>query len=245
MDVRRVVYGLDELNIQGRLEEGAKHLEYWLGEARAERDEKSELTILSEMLGQYRKCGMAEKGLKACEEAISLLERLSYENTATGATILLNAATAYDVFGQSEKALEIFRRCEAVYSSVLDENDYRMAGLYNNEASAFMNLGDYASAEERYLSALDILSHVGNSRCDRAATWCALASLYELTGKDAADIDGCLEKAYDLFIEESESDSPYLLLTLSECIGAFEHFGKMEMSANLSKIKEKLDGIFR
>ena len=53
------------------------------------------------------------------------------------ATTLLNAATAYRFAGQSQKALELFQQCQAIYEEKLSPMDEHYAGLYNNMSAAY------------------------------------------------------------------------------------------------------------
>lgn len=207
MDVRRVIYGLDELNNTGREAEGEKYLEKWLKEARAERDWKSEVSILSELLGQYRRTMNAEAAKTAIAQTLQIIDEKGMGESATGATILLNAATTMKCFAMSEKALPIFEKVEEVYNKTLESGDYRFSGLYNNMALVYADLGQTDKAEDYFYRALDELEQIESSECDRAVTYCNLA---DLTGNE-----NYLDKAVDCF-RKARKDS-YYDFTFSKC----------------------------
>ena len=238
MDARRVIMKLDELNIAGKEKEGAELLERWREDARCEGDFKAELTILSEMLGQYRKLEDAGKGLKACEDAIAMVSDQGIEETATGATILVNAATTLKTFGKAEESLSLFEKCENTFKKTLEKGDYRMSALYNNMALTLSDLGDFEKAERYFRNALKELEDIDNSDCDRASTYCNLAELYDRYSKGEEKVNDAMEKAY-CCLKEARRDS-YLAYTLTRCIPTFDYFGFFIYCAELKKLLSEL-----
>ena len=200
---------LDEMNNSGRETEAQAYLEHWLGEARAEGDWKAEMSILSELLGQYRRTLCAEKGIAAAGEAVAMVEQRTMEQSATGATILLNAATTLKAFGKTEESVKLFESVERVYDATLEKEDYRFAGLYNNMAISYAELGRTEEAEDYFYRALEKLEAIENSECDRAVTYCNLA---EMTGND-----NYLDKAAEC-LAKAKKDA-YYDFTLSKCRG--------------------------
>ena len=73
LNVPEIIKGLDELNNSGRESEAVTYLERWLDEARTREDWRAELSLLNELLGQYRRSGDAEKGLRTVNEVLMLL----------------------------------------------------------------------------------------------------------------------------------------------------------------------------
>ena len=241
MDVRRVISGLDALNSAGKENEGEAYLERWYEDARAEGDYKSELSILSEMLGQYRKCGSAGKGLDACEKAIAMVEKLGIGQSATGATILINAATTMKAFGKAKESIPIFLSCEETYQKTLEKGDYRMAPLYNNMALSYQDISEYEKAEEYFFKAIDALGGIENCENDKAASYCNLAELYYAQGKDESSVNQMLENAYVLLCTPTLRRDSYHSFTLSKCIPSFDYFGMFLYSKELKERKKVID----
>ena len=242
MDARRVVMALDKLNIEGREDEGARLLEKWRDEAKCEHDEKSELTIVSEMLGQYRRTGEKEKGLLACRDAVDMVYAMSYESTATGATILVNAATTLKAFGKTDESFNLFKKCEKVYEKTLTPDDYRFSALYNNMALTYADLGDFGGASEYFFKALESLEKIDNSDCDRACTWCNLAELYDNFSEDEEKINEFMENAFSCLTEKNTKKDSYLAYTIDRCLPTFDYFGFFLYSRKLREIRSLLDG---
>lgn len=241
MDVRRVIMKLDELNNSGKEAEAKNHLEHWLNEARAEGDWKSELSILSELLGQYRRLGEKENGLQCVEDSLKIIHDRKLEGFTTTATIMLNAATTMKAFGKASESITIFEQVEQLYSKKLTPDDYRFAGLYNNMALSYADIGQYENAEKYFTNAIDKINKIENHENDMAVTMCNLAELYEKMGKDEKAIFDCIEKAYELLSSQTLPQDGYHAFTVSKCIATFDYFGFFMYS---KKLKEKVEKIY-
>ena len=207
MNVLRVIEKLDELNNSGHEKEGEKHLEKWLEEARAEKDWKAELTILGELLGQYRRTLNEECGLQTADKVLKILDEHNMRATGSGATILINAATTMKAFGKTNESIPLFEEAEQTYVACLNKDDYRFAPLYNNMALSFAEVGDIEKAEDYFYRALEHLERIDNSECDRAVTYCNLAEMTEN--------ENYLKKAAQC-LKEAKKDA-YYYFTLSKC----------------------------
>ena len=93
LDVPAIIRALDALYARGREREAQDYLERRLDEAREAGDWRAELSLTSELLGQYRRSMDAQKGLAAVESALALIRDHRLGRTVSGATVLLNAAT--------------------------------------------------------------------------------------------------------------------------------------------------------
>ena len=155
-DVPEIIRGLDALYAQNREAEAQEYLEGYLAAARKAGDWRAELSLVSELLGQYRRSMDEEKALAAVESALALIREHRLGRTVSGATVLLNAATTLGCFSRHEEALPIFRHVSRVYGEQLDPHDYRFAGLFNNMAQSHAALGEFAQAEAACLSAVGI-----------------------------------------------------------------------------------------
>jgi tetratricopeptide (TPR) repeat protein len=117
-----------------------------IAEAEAENDARGLITILNEAAGFYRNISEYARATAAAERALALLRDLGYESTVPYGTSLLNAATAYRAAGDSVKALELFIASLAVLAALLPEDDYRLAGLYNNISAIHAEKHNYPEA---------------------------------------------------------------------------------------------------
>ena len=103
-----------------------------LEQAKEEEDYGAYITICNEMIGFYRSTSAFEKAYIAAEDVLLLMEELNMENTEHFATTLLNAATAYRAAGDYATALRYYKQALQIYDGILQPQDYRYAGLYNN-----------------------------------------------------------------------------------------------------------------
>ena len=243
VDVPGIIAGLDRLNNGGREADGMAYLEQWLAVCREKGDWRAELTVLSELLGQYRRRNEREKGIRTVKEALELLRAHHMGNTVSGATILLNAATTMKCFRLAEESIPVFRHAARVYAEHLDPLDYRFAGLYNNMALSYADIGEAENAEKYYRAAIRVLEHCPSPQNDVAATWCNLAELYEKADPEDPRIDSSLENAWENLNDPSLPRDGYHAFTISKCAPTFDHFGYFLYAAELKKrAKEIYEG---
>lgn len=235
LNVPEIIKGLDELNNSGRESEAVTYLEHWLDEARTREDWRAELSLRNELLGQYRRSGDAEKGLRTVNEVLTLLKVHSLGSTVSGATILLNAATTLKCFGRAAESIPIFRHVARVYAEHLDPLDYRFAGLYNNMALSFADVGDFLSAEKHFTLASGILEKCPGTENDRAVTFCNLAELYDTQDPEDPRINTCMEKAWDMLNAPGLRKDGYHAFTASKCAPTFDRFGYFLYASELQK----------
>ena len=210
---------------------------------RSRGDWRSLLSILSEELGLYRKTMNEKEALRAVEESCALIEGHRMGRTVSGATVLLNAATTLKCFGKTADSEKIFEHVSRVYADNLDPSDYRFAGLYNNMALTFVDLGKFQQAEQYYHMALNVLERCENSQCDEAITWCNLAECYERQDSEDERISKCMEKAGDCLLSLDVRLDGYYTFAVSKCLPAFDRFGFFWYSAQLKKRLEQHNGI--
>ena len=225
VDVPAIIRGLDALYAQGREAEAHDCLERHLDEARAVGDWRAELSLTSELLGQYRRSMDEKKGLAAVDDALALVKAHRMGRTVSGATVLLNAATTLGCFGENAEALPIFRHVCRVYADNLDPQDYRLAGLYNNMANAHAALGERAEAEELFLRALRILESLEGGKTEIAVTLCSLAELYDAADPEDARIAQVLERAWETLDDPALPRDGYYAFMASKCLPVFDRLG--------------------
>ena len=240
LSVPLLIQEVDELCGEGREQEARDLLEKSLADARSHSDWRSELTVLSELLGQYRRTGEADKGLRTVNEALAVIQAHGMGRTVSGATVLLNAATTLKSFGHAAESIPIFVHVARVYADNLDPADYRFAGLYNNMALSCDETGDTENAERCFRLALSILEKIGGQENDCAVTWCNLAEMYGRRDLEDERIAACLEKAWDCLSAPGLKHDGYHAFTISKCAPTFDYFGFFLYAKQLRERAEKI-----
>ena len=157
VDIPELIKKLDALYAENDLPVAENLIDGAMERALAAGDWRSRLSLVSELLGLYRKTMDRGKALSAIREARELIEEHGMGRTVSGATVLLNAATTMKCFGDAAGSLPLFEHVLTVYSENLDPQDYRFAGLYNNMALSYDETGDVPNAERCFKLALAIL----------------------------------------------------------------------------------------
>lgn len=250
---RQVVEELDQILAKNQTGEAEKHLEYWLSKAREGKDHSGELTVLNEMMGLYRSIGKETEGLQAVEEGLALLDQMDLKESVTAGTTWINAATTWKAFGQAEKALPLYEKAWRAYSGTMDPADYRFAGLSNNMALSYADLGEYAQAGTYYEKAIAIMEKLPQGSMELAVTYVNLACMYDawghrsdLEGDQAApsDWDGriwnCLDKAMEYLDDPNAVRDGYYAFTCSKCAGTFGYFGQFRRKKELESRAEEI-----
>ena len=240
LDVPALIRETDGLNASGRERDARDLLEKSLAEARTHADWRSGLTVLSELLGQYRRTGEKDKGLRTVNEALALIRAHGLGRTVSGATVMLNAATTLKAFGHAKDSIPIFTHVARVYADNLDPADYRFAGLYNNMALSYDETGDIANAERCFHLALAVLEKLGRQENDRAVTWCNLAELYGRRDPEDERVGECLEKAWDCLNAPGLARDGYHAFTVSKCAPCFDYYGFFLYAKQLRERAEKI-----
>ena len=239
IDVPEIIKALDALYAQGRESEAQSFLESRLHEARSIGDWRGELSMLSELLGQYRRSMSEEKGLGCAFEALSLIREHHMGETISGATVMLNAATTMKCFGRAAESIPVFCHVSRVYSSKLDPSDYRFPGLYNNMALSYADTGDISSAEKFFKLALRLISAIPNSGNDMAVTYCNMAEMYGRLDLEDGRIYECMEKAWVCLNQPELPHDGYHAFTISKCAPSFDYFGYFLYAKELKERAEK------
>lgn len=237
--VARIIEKVDSAFDRNDYPEAGRLLETWQREAIALKDRQGELSMCSELIGYYRKQGDGNKGLACISRALQLVEELEQGTMASGATIFINCATAYQAFGFPEKSIPLYTQAEEVYRKVLSPEDPRFGGLYNNMALALADLERYADAATAYASALAVMERAPQGEAECAITWINLAYLYA-RWKKPEKIDACMEKAYTLLQSRNLPRDGYYAFVLEKCAPAFRDFGNMEAYQILTKTSEEI-----
>ncbi len=230
--IARILAKLDACFAENDTAGAGRLLDYWLTEAKALYDERGELEMENERIGHFRKMGMREEAYASAARARALLASLGQEATVSGATVLLNCATAYKAFGEAERALPLYLRAESIFREKLPEGDARHAGLANNMALALVDLGRYAEAEASYRRALSIMASIPGGGADAAITHINMAHLYEAAAAPERIAD-CILSASICLTEDALPHDGYYAFVCEKCAPSFRHFGYPDIADEL------------
>lgn len=156
MDIHHFFQRYSEIFEQGDQDAVVAFLQQSIAEAHD--DPEALVTILNETAGYYRCISRFAESVDAAERVLALLRQLGQEDTVAHGTSLLNAATAYRGAGDSIKALQLFIMALDIFKARLAEDDYRLAGLYNNIAEIHKEAENLDAALELLEQACTIMS---------------------------------------------------------------------------------------
>lgn len=242
--IMRIIDRLDALYAKNDMDEAGRVLEYWEKEARALNDKRGLSEILSEEIGYYRSVGNKEKGLRAVDDALNLLNCADVGDSVANATIYLNCATTMKAFGKTTEALPYYEKAREVYEKLLPEDDFRLAGYYNNYATAMGELKRFAEARDNYQKAINLLKSKGVLG-ELAVTYVNLAQLAydeaQVNGADCDDeVDGLLTLAFDCLNDKGIERNGSYANVCRKCATAFEFFGYFIQKSELERRAQEI-----
>ncbi len=240
LNIKEIISQLDSHFSRNDLISAEKLLEDSVSAARKENDWASELSLLSEQMGFYRRNNRRDKALSAVEEGIELIKAHRLENTVSGGTILLNAATTLKAFGNPEESIKVFEVAKKTLEEKLGADDFLLSGLYNNMALTLVDLKKYTDAEKYYNKALEILEKHNNGKNEQAVTYCNMAYLYYGENPEDERIDLVMKKAEAILDGKDLTKDGYYAFTASKCLSAFEFFGFFVFAEELKRRVKKI-----
>ncbi len=242
---QRISQHVDELMGKKDFEGAQRTLKYWLAEAEATGDQQGEFFVYNEMMGVYRKIGKKAEGYKAIEDALGMLDELGYRDTVSGATCYTNAATVYTQFNEAEKGIEMFMKAKDIYEAHSENNEFKLAGLYNNLATGLLSLEKYDDAQYYFFKAIETLQKCEKAELEMAETYLNLLDVYisqnQTVSSDDALVDYYLSTARTyLDSDEPEKDS-YYSYVLDKCVDIYDYFGWKDYAEELRERIREID----
>ncbi len=225
LNIPALVKKLDSMYAAGHEAEATALLEQARTDACSAGDWRSELSVLSELLGHYRRTLEKDKALNTVRDALDIIRRHHLGQTVSGATVMLNAATTLKAFGLAADSVPIFTHVARVFSDNLDPADYRFAGLYNNMALSYDDIGDLESAERFFHLAVRRIRQTAQPENDLAVTYCNMADMYGKRDPEDPRIEEYLEKAWASLNAPALPHDGYHAFTISKCAPTFDYFG--------------------
>ena len=239
-DVPQVIAELDGLYNGGREAEAESFICKHRDMAIACGDWRAELSMLSELMGHYRRDRNEKAGLEAVWQGLELIKEHRLGQTVSGATVMLNAATTLKCFGRPEESVKIFCHASRVYSDNLDPKDYRFAGLYNNMALSYADIGEYEQAEKYFKMAIRIMEGCNEPGNEIAVTLCNMAEMYSKIHHSDPGIAKCMEQAWELLNAPQLKKDGYHAFTISKCAPTFDYFGYFLWAGELKNRAEEI-----
>lgn len=240
IDVPRIVQALDALYDTGREAQAGEFLESWRARAAEIGDWRGELSMLSELMGHYRRSGERDKGLKAIDDGLALIRAHHMGSTVSGATVMLNAATTMKCFGRAAESVPVFEHVCRVYAAHLSPEDYRFGGLYNNMALSYADVGDYDKAERHFKLAMAVIRRCENPDNELAVTLCNMAEMYDRIDHEDERIEQCMEAAWEHLNAPGLPRDGYHAFTISKCAPSFDYFGYFLYAKQLKERAAKI-----
>ena len=145
MNLSAVFQHLDELLARKAWGEAEEFLKKNLEEA--EPDSQAKLTLTNELTELYRRSGKPDAAIPTAEEALLMARRMGYAEAGLYATLLNNAASAYQDAKDYEHAL-------ARYQDALDFYTKKNMGASFEAAGIHEAISRVAQAQEQYETAL-------------------------------------------------------------------------------------------
>ena len=154
----------------------------------------------------------------------------------------MNAATAYDAFGEDERALELFQNARKAYEGNERTEPELLGGLYNNMALAHVALGRFEEALSLFGQALEQMEKTPGGEPERAVTCLNMADALEAwEGADAAArIREQVEEAYRLLKDAPVPRDGYYAFVCEKCAPGFGHHGRPDWAAELMRTAEEI-----
>ena len=232
--------------VQNDYSAAERHLGYWLSEANTCHDMHGKLTVLNEQIGLFRKTGKEAECLAAITDALTLADSLHMEQSVTYGTTLINAATGYKAFGKAADALPLYRKAQTIYESLLDPDDGRFGGLYNNMALTLTELKAFSEAESLFYKAIKVMQKQENGALEVAITRLNIADLIATRSgleDGAKEIEKQLLEAEKLLDTEALPRDGYYAFVCEKCAPVFGYYGffmtEQELNRRAREIHER------
>ena len=239
-DVPTVIAELDSLYNGGREKEAEEFICRHRDMARDCGDWRAELSMVSELMGHYRRDRNEKAGIEAVNRGLDIIREHRLGSTVPGATVMLNAATTLKCFGRAEESIKIFSHAARVYSDNLDPWDYRFAGLYNNMALSYADVENYSQAEMYFKKAIEVMNRCQEPGNEIAVTLCNMAEMYNKMEPGCRKLEECMHDAWNLLNSPQLKRDGYHAFTISKCAPTFDYFGYFLWAQELKARAEEI-----
>ena len=243
ISIERFITRLDSCLNRNDMKEAGECIQVWEAEARRLKDDRGLLTVLNEAVGFYRRTNQKGQALAAMQDCLRLLETLGQTNTASGATIYINAATTLSFFGQEEDALKLYDKAAACFEAEGRTGSYEYAALLNNSAAALNELKRYDEAERNWRKAIEILRKIGFHAGEIAISLIMLAHLtFDQDDTAYEKVEALLDEAWECINSDDQPKDGRYADVLLKCAPSLDYFQRpIEAQACRDVAKEIYD----
>ena len=208
MDVSAILKKIDGCLANNSLKESEAVMREGIGQALREEDDNALLSLLNELIGFYRETSRVEESFALADQAKKLVKKMGIEGTIPYATTYLNIANAYRAGGKLEESLACYRITQEIYHQLLKPQDMLEASLQNNMSLLHQEMGDYNSARDCLLKALEIVGKNPGAYFETAVTYANLAATCLKRNEDE-EAAGYFRKAIEIFESHGIEDAHY------------------------------------
>lgn len=215
MQTEEIIRKLDLLFSQNKGYEAQSLLEESIEKAKEEQDENALLIFYNEIIGLKRETSQVSDSYAYAEEALALMQHMGLAGTRPYATTLLNIANAYRAGGRLEDSLKLYMEVLSLYPELVQKEDMLFASLYNNISLLYQEMGDFRSARDYLLKALNIVKQNKDTAFEEAVTYSNLAAAC-LQIEEDEEAKEYFTEAIRLFEEQGVRDAHYAAALASQ-----------------------------
>ena len=240
LDMRRFLAELDGCFNKNDMRGAKDCLTKWEADAREIGDDRGLLTVLNEAVGFWRRQQKKSRATAALEECLQLVPKLGLEDTLSGATIYINAATTRAFFGDPDGGLSLYDKAAACYEKNNAQKTFEYASLLNNRAGTLYGVKRFDEAEVCWRRAIAILQEIGGHAGEIAISLVMLAHLTFDRDDTAYDkVEPLVDKAWEYLNSDDQVRDGNYAYVLRKCAPSFDYFGRpMEADALREVAKE-------
>ena len=241
IEVSRFIHQIDTCFNRYDMKTARDCIRYWESEARNIGDDRGLLTVLNEAIGFYRRTQKKGKALTAMQESIGLVEKLGLEESLSGSTIYINAATTLSFFGEEEQGLLLYEKASKCYEALQKTDSYEYAALLNNKAGTLNALHRYDEAEQDWLHAIWILKEIGNHAGDIAISLIMLAHLtFDRDHTAYEKVESLVDEAWDYINSDDQPKDGNYAYVLRKCAPSFDYFQRHEEAQAMREVAKEI-----
>lgn len=239
--VQRFIDKLDTCFNHNDMSGARECIQFWQNEARRLEDQRGLLAVLNEAVGFYRRTQKKGKALSAMRESVELVEQLGLQNTLSGATIYINAATTLSFFGQEEEGLLLYDKAAACYEQSGKTDSYEYAALLNNRAATLNALRRYDEAEQGWRQAIAVLQREGRHDGEIAISLVCLAHLtFDRDDTAYEQVEALLDEAWAYINSPRQTRDGNYAYVLRKCAPSFDYFQRPEEAQALRDVAKEI-----
>lgn len=256
MTIEQIYRDLDKLYAENDIEGLEKYFEEALKELKidmmscpscqqikAQRLTNMIITVLNEAATFYRGRSSWDKCMYLYEMLLNELAESGQRYSPDYAVAKINQATAYRFKGDLDEARKGFDEAEKLLLECKFEDPYVCAGLYNNRAPVYSELGETKKALEDFTKALEQLRKADGTEQEQSITLASISAMNLMLGENE-ESEAAIDEAVKIY--ETAGESPHSGAIFSTkamlCYDREDYEKAAEMFAKAAEITKKYFG---